>query len=159
MNFFKRRIRSLLISWLKPIVQEIQLNDYSLYGSKERLKIAPSARVANTLFNTYSGRIEIQEYAFTGHNVSLLTGSHNCAEFGSGRMEVSPKSGNDILVQEGVWICSNVVVIGPAVIGRNSVVAAGSVVKGDIPPRVIAGGNPAKTIRPIQRQQNPHLLE
>ena len=149
MNFLKRRLREFCLNLLKPLVQEIQLGSYSLYGSKERLVIAGTARVANTLFNTYSGRIEIRDHAFTGHNVSLLTGSHDYTQTRGARMEVFPKDGNDILVGEGVWLGSNVVVIGPASIGQDSVIAAGSVVKGDIPPRVIAGGVPAKVIRKI----------
>ena len=149
MNFLTRRIRGALLRLLKPLVQEIQLGSYSLYGAKERLVIASSARVANTLFNTYSGRIEIRDHAFTGHNVSILTGSHDYSATREARLEVCPKDGNDILVEEGAWLGSNVVVIGPATIGKDSVVAAGSVVKGDIPPGVIAGGVPAKVIKEI----------
>lgn len=148
-RFLSRRIQSNLLKLLKPLVHEIQLGTHTLYGSEERLRIAPTARVANTLFNTYSGSIEICDHAFTGHNVSLLTGSHNYLETRENRMEVSPKDGNHILVEEGVWLCSNVIVIGPARIGKDSVIATGSVVICDIPSGVIAGGIPAKVIKEI----------
>ena len=34
-------------------------------------------------------------------------------------------------------------------IGQNSIIAAGSVVTKDIPPNVIAAGNPCRVLRPI----------
>jgi len=150
MKFLTRRIYALLKKALKPLVQEIYLGTYSLYGSKERLFIAPTASVTNTLFNTYSGSIEIRDHAFMGHNVSILTGSHDYTKTGFERMQVWPKQGNNVLIEEGVWICSNVVVVGPVTIGKDSVVAAGSVVTDDIPSGVVAGGVPAKVVKKIR---------
>jgi acetyltransferase-like isoleucine patch superfamily enzyme len=40
-------------------------------------------------------------------------------------------------------------IIGGVTVGENSVVAAGSVVTKDVPPNILAGGNPARVIRSI----------
>jgi maltose O-acetyltransferase len=48
-----------------------------------------------------------------------------------------------------VWIACNVLVLGGVTIGKGSVVGAGSVVTGDIPPYSFAIGNPAKVIRQL----------
>ena len=71
------------------------------------MNISNLSKVSNTLFNTFSGNITVEDYAFMGHNVSLLTGSHNIELIGEERMSDIPISGRDIIVGEGVWIGSN----------------------------------------------------
>ncbi|MFD0618977.1 acetyltransferase [Paenibacillus sp. GCM10027629] len=55
----------------------------------------------------------------------------------------------DIVISENVWIGRGVLILPGVTIGRNSVIAAGSVVTRDIPSNVMAGGTPAKVIRAI----------
>lgn len=52
-------------------------------------------------------------------------------------------------IGENVWIGANAVVLPGITIGDNSVIGAGSVVTKDIPPNVIAVGNPCRVIREI----------
>jgi acetyltransferase-like isoleucine patch superfamily enzyme len=54
-----------------------------------------------------------------------------------------------IEIGNDVWLGGRVTVLGGSRIGEWSVIGAGSVVDGDIPPRVIAAGNPARVIRPL----------
>jgi maltose O-acetyltransferase len=54
-------------------------------------------------------------------------------------------------IGRGVWLGARVVVLKGVTIGDNTVVAANSVVTKDLPNNVLAGGNPARVIRPIQR--------
>lgn len=63
--------------------------------------------------------------------------------------EDTPK---EIVIEDNVWICVNSVILKGTVIGRNSVVAANSVVKGIFPPNSLIQGNPAvvKSILPIE---------
>lgn len=51
-----------------------------------------------------------------------------------------------ITVEENVVIGARSVILYNVTIGRNSVIAAGSVVTKDVPPYSIVGGNPAKVI-------------
>ena len=77
----------------------------------------------------------------------MLTGSHDYRKFGLKRIEAGVINGNDITIEEGVWIASNATIIGPCVIGRDAVVAAGSVVIKDVLPRTVVAGTPAKVIK------------
>jgi maltose O-acetyltransferase len=52
-------------------------------------------------------------------------------------------------IAENVFLGNNVTILKGVAIGRNSVIAAGSVVVNDIPENVIAGGNPAKVLRSL----------
>ena len=130
-------------------VEQVRLNHYLVYGDPQRLKLSASCVVNNALFNLSSGTICIGEDVFFGHNVSLITGTHDYNKFGKARMYDFPTEGNDIAIEEGVWIASNVTVIGPCKIGKHSVVAAGAVVKGDIPSYQIVAGVPAKMVKAI----------
>ena len=103
--------------------------------------------------NPYSGEILIGENVFSGHNVSMITGAHNYHLKNSERMQVEPKEGNDIVIEKGVWIGSNAVILGPCKIGEHSVIAAGAIVTKDIPQNVIAGGIPARIIQTISFRQ------
>lgn len=52
-----------------------------------------------------------------------------------------------VVIGNGVWLGMNVIVLPGSRIGDGSVIAAGSVVSGEIPPGVLAGGQPARVIR------------
>lgn len=57
-----------------------------------------------------------------------------------------------VVIEDDVWLCMNVTVLKGVTIGRGSVVASNSVVVSDIPPGVLAGGIPARVIRPLEVQ-------
>jgi galactoside O-acetyltransferase len=54
-----------------------------------------------------------------------------------------------IVIEDRVWIGSNVVVLPGVRIGYGSVIGAGSVVSRDIPPMVVAVGVPCRVVRPV----------
>jgi galactoside O-acetyltransferase len=54
-----------------------------------------------------------------------------------------------IVIEDRVWIGSNVVVLPGVRIGYGSVIGAGSVVSRDIPPMSVAVGTPCRVVRPI----------
>lgn len=63
------------------------------------------------------------------------------------REEMPPSA--PIILEENVWLGARVIVLRGVTIGAGSVVAAGSVVTRDIPPRSLAAGLPARVIRQI----------
>ncbi len=99
----------------------------SVWGPKERVHLEGETCLGNTLFNTLSGEIYIGEFTFAGHNVSIITGTHDATVTMDKRWDF-PIEGNDIRIGKGVWMCSNVTILGPCVIEDNAVIAAGSVV-------------------------------
>lgn len=57
-----------------------------------------------------------------------------------------------VVIEDNVWLGANVTVLKGVTIGRNTVVAAGSVVTKSLPPNAVAGGSPAKVIRDLEEK-------
>ncbi|CAM3554478.1 acyltransferase [Marinicrinis lubricantis] len=52
-----------------------------------------------------------------------------------------------VIIEDNVWIGTRCTILPGVTIGKNSVVAAGSVVNKDVPPNVVVAGVPAKVIK------------
>jgi acetyltransferase-like isoleucine patch superfamily enzyme len=52
----------------------------------------------------------------------------------------------EVVIEDYVWLATNVTVLPGVRIGRGAAVAAGSIVTKDVPPCAVVGGVPAKTI-------------
>jgi len=121
-----------------------------VWGDPKRIKSQANVALNDLLINTRSGDVYIGKDCFFGHGCALLTGSHDPDLIGQERLTAVPDSGHDIVVEDGVWLASFVTVIGPAVLKKNSVVAAGSLVLGDTEEGCLYAGRPAKLVRRLR---------
>nr|WP_321400046.1 acyltransferase [uncultured Desulfobacter sp.] len=69
-----------------------------------------------------------------------------------------PRTDEDapVIIEDNVWLGLNVTVLKGVTIGRNTLVATGSIVTNDLPANAIAGGIPAKVFKinnPIENQK------
>lgn len=159
MRILNRWLRHLLEAPVRTAVQEAvgrsspgtedPLYTPLVHGDRARLHVDSTAVVNNALFNLSSGDVWVGPYAFFGHSVAVLTGTHDIAKFGRARQLAIPRSGRDVVIGEGVWLASHVLVLGPCTIGEHSVVAAGSLVIGDVEPYTVVAGRPAKKLRTV----------
>jgi serine acetyltransferase len=129
--------------------RKAELTTPRLWGPDERLHVASTAVLNDALLNTVSGSITVEEYAFLGHGVALLTGTHDVSRTGLERQLAVPSEGRDIVIGPGAWIASRAIVLGPCRIGADAVVTAGAVVNVDVPAGVIAAGVPARPVGQI----------
>jgi acetyltransferase-like isoleucine patch superfamily enzyme len=144
-----------LVTHLRPHWEFSMLRQHHVYGDAALVEIAETANVNNGLFNVASGTIKVEDYVFFGHNVCVLTGTHDYTKFDLERQTTIPKSGRDVIIKRGAWIASNVTILGPCLIGEHAVVAAGSVVSSDVAPHSIVGGIPARKIGEINQNPSP----
>lgn len=143
--FYYRSIRSLGIQ-LKRILPPIPY----ICGPRERLKIGKTVSLCNAILNTNGGTITLSDYVMLAHNVMILTGMHDISVKGDkARRPSLANANNNIVIKEGAFISSGVIILGGVTIGKNSVVGAGSVVVRDIPDNVLAVGNPARPVRTL----------
>lgn len=117
------------------------------------------------------GRLVLGDNVFIGHRARFYIGNtieignrcliaDGCVLRGYSGHPLDPKarkaglpdtteSIGSIILENNVWLGQNVTVNKGVRIGENSVIASGSVVTKDIPANVLAGGMPAKVIKPL----------
>ena len=81
-----------------------------------------------------------------GPNVQLLTPTHPIdPELRRAKWEAA----EPITIGDNVWLGGGVIVCPGVTIGENTVVGAGAVVPEDLPPNVVAVGNPARVVKHV----------
>lgn len=88
--------------------------------------------------------ITIGEDVQIGPNVQLLTPTHPVEP---GPRRAKWEAAEPITIGDNVWLGGGAVVLPGVTIGENTVVGAGAVVTRDLPPNVVAVGNPARVVR------------
>ena len=94
------------------------------------------------------GGIVIDDGALIGHNVVLATLNHSLAV--RDRQDLIP---GPIRIGKNAWIGSNVTILPGVTVGDGAVVAAGAVVTKDVPAYTVAGGVPARVLRPLTEEE------
>jgi maltose O-acetyltransferase len=102
--------------------------------------------LVNTLLDC-NDQITIGDHVSFGHNCMILTGYHDMYLKGEKRQLSSPTK--PVMIKDGAWIASGVIILPGITIGENSVIGAGSIVTHNVPDNVFVAGNPAKVIRSI----------
>ena len=140
----KLNLKSVATYLIGSIIDDQIYKRHFVYGDQSRLSIGNGVNLNNALINTASGRVVIGDYSFCGHNVSLITGTHDYNLTGKDRQTRIPANGRDIVIGKGVWIGSNAVILGPCEIGDNAVIGACSLVNKNVDKDSIYHGIPAK---------------
>ncbi len=91
------------------------------------------------------GGIEIGDDTFIAPKVNLITLNHIVNPY-----ERSTTIAKPIKIGKRVWIGIAATILPGVSVGDNSIIGAGAVVTKDVPPNVIAAGNPAKIIKHIE---------
>ena len=101
---------------------------------------------SNVMINARGlGEIKIGENVLIGPNVVLRSNNHNFSEISQPISKQGMKGGK-IIIDNDVWIGSNVVILPNINIGRGSIIGAGAVVTSNVQSYSIVGGVPAKEI-------------
>lgn len=115
---------------------------YNIHGGKNGLMS----------FNTTildSVNVTIGEHVFLGPNVVITDASHPIDP--TVRTEQFGTISKGITIDDNVWICSNATICQDVHIGKNVVVAAGTVVRHDIPDNCVVAGPNAEIVKSIEQ--------
>ena len=164
MKAFRFKVQDAICEYnrLKPSqVQERRDFLAKIFGKiGEKCNILPPFRC------DYGFHIEVGENFFANYNFIVLDGNTvrigdnvwiapNVGIYAAGHpLDVEDRIGGEeyafpVTIGDNVWIGGSVTIIGGVTIGKNAVVAAGSVVIRDVPPDTLVAGNPARVIRKL----------
>lgn len=128
-------------------------NDSGIYkgtffelGPDGEVVIGDYCTVVGAIFAT-NGRITIGDYALISHAVVLADHDASHPPVAS---DASHAPARGITIGRNCWIGARAVLLGGCRIGDNSVIGAGSVVRGVVPPNVIAAGNPLRVVKSLK---------
>lgn len=108
------------------------------------------------LYSYVNGDVELGENILIGPHVSIVASNHVYDPVDDCFSARSDKVAGKVVIEDGVWLTSGVVVTPGSRIGRCALVCANSVVSGDIPPYSIAAGTPAKIVGKIDRSSGEY---
>ncbi len=90
--------------------------------------------------------IYVGDYTLIGPNVTIATGGHPILPQ---LREQGYQYNAPVKIGRNCWIGAGAIIVPGVTIGDNSVIGAGAVVTKDIPPNVLAVGNPCRVLREI----------
>lgn len=134
---------------LATVREDVKIGEYSIIGRgatvENKVTIGLKCKIETEAYITAFSTIE--DYCFIAPCVAFTNDNF------LGRTEERKKHFGGPTLKRGARIGANATILPNLVIGEDAVVAAGSVVTKDVPPRVIVVGSPAKVLRPVPEEQ------
>ena len=130
----------------------VAIGAYSLVRASSPSSLGAGVRMgSNSAIDAYSfigaaGAVLIGENVIMGQHVSFHAENHNY-----NRTDIPIKHQGvrrrGIVIEDDCWIGSNTTFLDGSHVGRGCVIAAGSIVRGEIPPYSVAAGAPARVLK------------
>lgn len=168
-----KKIKQIIINCYKKYVPKKPKHNFAIAKTaiiekKELTKIGNFSEIKDfVIIRTYNNLVEIGQYTqinpftviyggsgvYIGNNVMIAphcmiaSGNHDFIQTAKPMRFAGSVSKGPIVIEDNVWIGANCTITDGVKIGKDSVVAANSVVVEDVLPYDIVGGVPAKVIR------------
>ncbi|MET3711098.1 DapH/DapD/GlmU-related protein [Sphingomonas trueperi] len=120
--------------WLQRLIVRLRIRFYNKFWGMD---IHPTVRISNTakLDKTFPKGIHIDEWSYVAFGAAIL--SH----------DMTRNLKTDTYIGKSCFIGARSLILPGVRVGDGSIVAAGSVVTKDVPPKSIVAGNPAVVVR------------
>ena len=135
-------------------------------------KIGRNVRICSSVRVYGNGNLSIGDNTWVGHKSFIMcstdvTIGHDvniapCCYIGTGTHEIDLYGDSiagkgksiPIIIGNGVWICASSTILAGSHIGTKSLVAAGAVVKGNVPDFTMIGGIPARIVKDLKAESH-----
>lgn len=118
-----------------------------VFTHAERISVGRRARIGSRCHlwaGPGNGRIVIGDDVLFGPEVMLTAATYSYNE--GSPVTDQPMREGDIVIGNDVWLATRAIVLPGTTIGDGAVIAAGAVVKGDIPAMAIVAGSPGRVV-------------
>ncbi|MCF6255326.1 MAG: acyltransferase [Gammaproteobacteria bacterium] len=139
-----------------------RISGHTTFSGRTCAQQMPELRVGNNVDIGYMTTIAVGQRVEIGNNVRIAGHAFLAGYPGhpldaktraAGQPETDDQVGN-IILEEDVWLATNVSILAGVRVGRGTIVATGSVVTRDLPAMVLAAGIPARVIRHLDNPEN-----
>ncbi len=124
----------------------IQIGHHSFIGENSRIYSVIGVYIGNHVQIAHNVNI-------FDNNIHSLNPMERQREFiintTQGFVQINDLHEKKVIINDNVWIGTGSIILKGVTIGENTIVGAGSVVVKDLPPNVVAAGNPAKIIKAV----------
>lgn len=122
-------------------------SDKDSTGDFSNIDIGNNCYIGDSIYLDLANKIVLEDNVVISGRVSIVTHSDcNRSPYLSKKF---PRSSARVKVEEGAWIGFGTIILSGVTIGKNSVIAAGSVITENIPSYSVYGGIPARKIKDI----------
>ena len=150
--FLIRRFKNKLYRscYIKPSLAKCGKNVYigdNFVGTLQGIEIGSNVSIGpNCVFYSSLAKIVIGNYVMVSPNVTIITGSHKTNSIGKYMIENTEvdkinegveKYDLPVIIEDDVWIGSNVLILKGVTIGKGSIIHAGQIVTKSVPPYTI----------------------
>lgn len=111
-----------------------------------KLTLGNNVVISRGTILTCSGNVKIDSDVLIGYGSRILSANHTVPNNKS-LIRLAGHTYAPVVIEKGVWIGANAIILPGVTIGEGSIVAAGAVVSKDVLPYNIVGGVPAKVIK------------
>ena len=121
---------------------KVTLNRYAyVQGGNGGVRLGDRVEVNNFCIVNGTGGVDIGECTVIGPGVRIISYQHRYAR--GATIQSQPVDARPIRIGRDVWLGANAIILSGVTIGDGAVVAAGAVVRGDVPDYAVVAGVPA----------------
>jgi acetyltransferase-like isoleucine patch superfamily enzyme len=166
--------RNIVFQGTFPLISNrgrIEIGDHVTFVGRDNLIVGfdikaidhPLLTIGSHVTIGYGNEINVARHVVIGDHVRIATGvsifdnnSHPVdPERRRANVKMELQDTAPVIIQDDVWIGMNTLILKGVVIGEGAVVAAGSVVTKDVPPRTVVAGNPARVVKTLKESMGP----
>ncbi len=130
----------------------VNIHQGARFGTGRCITMGDYANLGVNIYINGRGGVSIGAHVLMGPDIIIYTGTHTFKDPHQ-PIQLQPMIFKPVVIEDDVWIGARTVVLPGITLGHGSIIGANSTVTHDIPPNVVAGGSPARIIRPRFEEQ------